>query len=250
MQPHFGVVLDTPRQQDRAVLVSDVLSALMPAFVAIGANSPDPADPAVDSQRLAHWRKLPRSGPFLAGTYDNYCDHARSLELDGEIHRWTELWYLVRLNKASIEPRGIDMQPTWSRLMGMKALVYCVADTVWSEARWGRRIVLPAQEELEQLDLSRMSLARPHDVPFWDFHRGRWSTLANKLEWLLDYAQESADDSGQAQWYHCLRRWATGGENGAAINRRRYAATPTPGNAHISAASLFEQSVLGLQEAA
>src|SRR6185437_10341185 len=65
MQPHAGLLMRTAEQKEEAVTVCDVLTTLVPSLAAIGANSPDPADPRVDNSRLQFWLLLPRAGVYL-----------------------------------------------------------------------------------------------------------------------------------------------------------------------------------------
>lgn len=243
MQPHAGLRMGTAEEKQLAVTVCDTLTTATPTLAAIGANSPDPANPNVDSQRLQFWLQLPRAGVRLFHTFDNLLAHAADLKARGEISQPTEMWYAVRLNQQTVEVRCIDMQPTVDRLLSMQAFVHCLAMAVCYHVRAGGQIYLPPIEELTAIDLWTQSLQRSAQVPFWDFQLGRWLTLDQRLEWLIDFARSGIGLSGQGPLLDHFASWALARDNGAALMRQLFAAHATPENTYLAAADAFEDSL-------
>ncbi len=122
LQPHFGIPLYTDDLRDIAVAICDIMTALVPLFAAVAANSPYKD---MDSRRLHYWTQLPRGGPYLAGSYDRLIHHARSCVDEGLITTFTELWYHERLNMYTLESRAMDMPALFEHLVAFVATNWC-----------------------------------------------------------------------------------------------------------------------------
>jgi gamma-glutamyl:cysteine ligase YbdK (ATP-grasp superfamily) len=244
LQPHAGLLMGTERQLEAAVATNDILSSLVSALAALAASSPSPHDPYIDSERQLHWSKLPRSGVQLFGSFANLLAHGQQLKSQGDIKKNTEMWYGVRLQAHGIELRILDMQLTLDRILGLTAFTHCLVMAVNHYVQSGNPVHLPDLDDLNSIELARMSLQQPHQVPFWDFTSGHWSTLAHKLEWLLTFARGGIGQSGQKPFFDQFAERVLVRNNGAAVMRQLFAEHSTPQDAYLAAADLFEASVL------
>ncbi len=180
---HVGV-----RGADRAVLVCDRLRPVLPALLAISANSPflDGRDSGLHSARTQIFtRSFPRCGvsdPF--GSWAAFADYIDFLVTTNSIVEYTQVWWSIRPHFAfgTVEVRICDAQPTAGEAEGLAALIVaCVAqaardidegvpfedlpgrlleENVWRALRYGldgdlldlqRREPYPAASALERL---------------------------------------------------------------------------------------------------
>jgi glutamate---cysteine ligase / carboxylate-amine ligase len=126
---HVGV-----RGADRAVAVSDLMRELLPALLALSANSPflDHRETGLHSVRTEIFtRTFPRCGvhePF--GDWATYADFVQLLEDTGSIVEPTQLWWSVRPHHAfgTVEVRICDAQTRGDESLNLAALIAaCVA---------------------------------------------------------------------------------------------------------------------------
>jgi carboxylate-amine ligase len=173
---------------DRAVAVSDRMRELLPALLAISANSPflDHRDTGLHSVRTEIFtRTFPRCGvhePF--GDWETYADFVRLLEETDSIVEATQLWWSVRPHHAfgTVEVRICDAQTRGDESLNLAALISaCVGqvaidldegrspepmrgreieENLWRAIRYGMdgemidfrdRRVIPTREVLENL---------------------------------------------------------------------------------------------------
>jgi len=119
---------------DRAVAVSDRMRDLLPALLALSANSPflDHRDTGLHSVRTEIFtRTFPRCGvhePF--GDWRTYADFVRLLRETDSIVEATQLWWSVRPHHAfgTVEVRICDAQTRGDESLNLAALISaCVA---------------------------------------------------------------------------------------------------------------------------
>jgi carboxylate-amine ligase len=173
---------------DRAVAVSDRMRELLPALLAVSANSPflDHRDTGLHSVRTEIFtRTFPRCGvhePF--GDWETYADFVRLLEETNSIVEPTQLWWSVRPHHAfgTVEVRICDAQTRGDESLNLAALISaCVGqvaidldegrspepmrgreieENLWRAIRYGmdgemidfrERCVIPTREVLENL---------------------------------------------------------------------------------------------------
>ena len=173
---------------DRAVAVSDRMRELLPALLALSANSPflDHRDTGLHSVRTEIFtRTFPRCGvhePF--GDWETYADFVRLLQETDSIVEATQLWWSVRPHHAfgTVEVRICDAQTRGDESLNLAALISaCVAqvaidldegrspeslrgreieENLWRAIRYGMdgemidfpgRRVVPTREVLEDL---------------------------------------------------------------------------------------------------
>jgi glutamate---cysteine ligase / carboxylate-amine ligase len=180
---HVGV-----RGADRAVAVSDKMRELLPALLALSANSPflDHRDTGLHSVRTEIFtRTFPRCGvhePF--GDWSTYADFVDLLRETDSIVEATQLWWSVRPHHAfgTVEVRICDAQTRGDESLNLAATIAaCVAQTaidldegssseplrqrqieenLWRAIRWGMdgemidfrdRRVVPTRQVLEDI---------------------------------------------------------------------------------------------------
>ena len=126
---HVGV-----RGADRAVRVCDRLRPVLPALLAISANSPfiDGRDSGLHSGRTQTFTKsFPRCGiPDAFGSWDAWAEYVDLLVRTNSIVEFTQLWWSVRPHHAfgTVEVRICDAQTTAAESDALAELVVaCVA---------------------------------------------------------------------------------------------------------------------------
>ncbi len=129
MHVHVGV-----GGADRAIAVCDHLRGLLPALLAVSANSPflEGMDTGLHSARTQVFtRTFPRCGvhePF--GDFAAYADFVELLERTGSIVESTQLWWSVRPHHrfGTVELRICDAQTRGEESFGLAALIAaCIA---------------------------------------------------------------------------------------------------------------------------
>lgn len=245
LQAHFGIPLGTPREKNIAVTVCDLMTALVPFFASVAANSPYQD---MDSRRLYYWTKLPRGGPYLFGDYDGLVDHASSMVKQGLITTYTELWYHERFNKFSLESRPMDMQALFEHLVGLTVANWCTKLAFWLALSCQTlQPRLPSLTEIKGIDLCRLSITRPDSVPLWDFRTGTWTTMEDGLQWLLEFIEPVAKACNLGGAFGLFAKMAEGRQNGAALNRQINESTVSVDVASRVAAENFTASVAGFE---
>ncbi|MFZ0090569.1 MAG: YbdK family carboxylate-amine ligase [Solirubrobacteraceae bacterium] len=126
---HVGV-----RGAERAVAVCDRLRPVLPALLAISANSPflDGSDSGLASVRTQTFTKsFPRCGvPDSFRTWDAFADYIDLLVQTRSIVEYTQVWWSIRPHLAfgTVEVRICDAQATAAEADGLAALIVaCVA---------------------------------------------------------------------------------------------------------------------------
>jgi carboxylate-amine ligase len=129
LHAHVGI-----RDADRAVRVCDRLRPVLPALLAISANSPylDGRDSGLHSARTqAFTRNFPRCGiPDAFGGWAAFADYVRLLVRTRSIVEYTQMWWSVRphLDFGTVEVRICDAQMTAPESEALAGLmVACIA---------------------------------------------------------------------------------------------------------------------------
>jgi carboxylate-amine ligase len=189
---HVGV-----RGADRAVAVCDHLRGVLPALLALSANSPflDGHDTGLQSVRTEIFtRTFPRCGihePF--GTWDAYRDFIELLVRTNSVVEATQLWWSVRPHHAfgTVEVRICDAQTRGEESFGLGALMAaCVAQAAldYDDGR------LPAplrQREIEE-NLWR-AIRWGMDGMMIDFDRGHEIPARAAVERLVEWTAPARD---------------------------------------------------------
>jgi len=125
---------------DRAIRVCDRLRAVLPALLAVSANSPylDARDAGLHSARSQSFTKsFPRCGiPDAYGTWDEYAKYIDFLTATNSIVEYTQVWWSVRphFSFGTVEVRICDAQGTAAESDALAALIVaCVAQAARDE---------------------------------------------------------------------------------------------------------------------
>jgi glutamate---cysteine ligase / carboxylate-amine ligase len=148
---HVGV-----RGADRAVAVSDQMRELLPALLALSANSPflDHRETGLHSVRTEIFtRTFPRCGvhePF--GDWATYADFVRLLEETGSVVEATQLWWSVRPHHAfgTVEIRICDAQTRGDESLNLAALIAACVTQVAIDLDEGSASEPMRQREIEE----------------------------------------------------------------------------------------------------
>jgi glutamate---cysteine ligase / carboxylate-amine ligase len=132
---HVGI-----RGADRAIAVSDRLRPVMPALLAISANSPflDGRDTGLHSTRSQIFTKsFPRCGiPDHYGSFSAYADYVDFLVRVNSIVEATQIWSSVRPHHSfgTVEMRICDAQSSGDESLTLAALlIVCIAQAALDE---------------------------------------------------------------------------------------------------------------------
>jgi glutamate---cysteine ligase / carboxylate-amine ligase len=132
LQVHVGV-----QGGDRAIKACDRLRPVLPALLAISANSPfvDGHDSGLHSARSQTFTKsFPRCGiPDVFGSWQSWEDYVALLVRTNSIIEFTQLWWSVRAHHSfgTIEVRICDAQTTGPEADGLvELIVACVAQAL------------------------------------------------------------------------------------------------------------------------
>jgi glutamate---cysteine ligase / carboxylate-amine ligase len=192
---HVGV-----RDVDRAVAVCDHLRGLLPALLALSANSPflDGQDTGLHSVRTEIFtRTFPRCGvhePF--GTWDRYAEFVELLVRTGSIVEATQLWWSVRPHHAfgTVEARICDAQTRGEESFGLAALIAaCIAQAALDFDQ-GRLPEPVRQREVEE-NLWR-AIRHGMDGKLIDFERGEEVATAAAVERLIEWTSPAREALG------------------------------------------------------
>ena len=211
---HVGV-----RGADRAVAVSDRMREVLPALLAVSANSPflDHRDTGLHSVRTEIFtRTFPRCGihePF--GDWATYADFVRLLAETQSVVEATQLWWSVRPHHSfgTVEVRICDAQTRGDESLNVAALIAaCVAQAALDFDDQGTR-PLPRQREIEE-NLWR-AIRFGLDGEMIDFERRRTVPTRQVAEELLEWTAPARERLGLEV--------EVPEENGAQRARRRFA---------------------------
>jgi len=211
---HVGV-----RGADRAVAVSDRMREVLPALLAVSANSPflDHRDTGLHSVRTEIFtRTFPRCGihePF--GDWATYADFVRLLAETESVVEATQLWWSVRPHHSfgTVEVRICDAQTRGDESLNVAALIAaCVAQAALDFDDQGTR-PLPRQREIEE-NLWR-AIRFGLDGEMIDFERRRTVPTRQVAEELLEWTAPARERLGLEV--------EVPEENGAQRARRRFA---------------------------
>jgi carboxylate-amine ligase len=186
---HVGI-----RGADRAVAVSDRMRELLPALLALSANSPflDHRDSGLHSVRTEIFtRTFPRCGvhePF--GGWDTYSDFVRLLAKTDSIVEATQLWWSVRPHHhfGTVEVRVCDAQTRGDEslnLVGMLAACVAQAALDHDEHGYGGGRELLGQRQIEE-NLWR-AIRYGLDGEMIDFASRRTVPTRSVLEEILEW---------------------------------------------------------------
>ena len=183
---HVGI-----RGVDRAIAVCDHLRALLPALLALSANSPflDGRDTGLHSVRTEIFtRTFPRCGvhePFRS--WDAYADFVDLLVRTNSIVESTQLWWSVRPHHAfgTVELRICDAQTQGAESFAIEAMIAaCVAQS----ALYYDDGILPepmSQRKVEE-NLWR-AIRYGMEGNLIDFERGREVPARDAVQQLVDW---------------------------------------------------------------
>ncbi len=189
---HVGV-----RGADRAVAVCDHLRGVLPALLALSANSPflDGHDTGLQSVRTEIFtRTFPRCGihePF--GTWDAYRDFIELLVRTNSIVEATQLWWSVRPHHAfgTVEVRICDAQSRGEESFGLGALMAACVVQAALDYDDGRLPAPLRQREIEE-NLWR-AIRWGMDGMMIDFDRGHEIPARAAVERLVEWTAPARD---------------------------------------------------------
>jgi glutamate---cysteine ligase / carboxylate-amine ligase len=192
---HMGI-----RGADRAIAVCDSLRGVLPALLAVSANSPflDRRDTGLHSVRTEIFtRTFPRCGvhePF--GDWATYADFVELLARTRSVVESIQLWWSVRPHHlfGTVEVRICDAQIRGEESFGLAALIAaCIAQTALDHDD-GRLAEPQRQREIEE-NLWR-AIRYGMDGNLIDFETASEIEAAAALERLLSWTEPARDVLG------------------------------------------------------
>jgi carboxylate-amine ligase len=192
---HVGI-----RGADRAVAVSDRMRELLPALLALSANSPflDHRDTGLHSVRTEIFtRTFPRCGvhePF--GDWRTYSDFVRLLKDTDSIVEATQLWWSVRPHHrfGTVEVRVCDAQTRGDESFNLAALIAaCVAQAAMDLDEGAGPAPL-RQREIEE-NLWR-AIRYGLDGEMIDFRAGKVVPTRTVLEEVVEWTSPARETLG------------------------------------------------------
>jgi glutamate---cysteine ligase / carboxylate-amine ligase len=192
---HMGV-----RGADRAVAVCDHLRGVLPALLAVSANSPflDGRDTGLHSVRTEIFtRVFPRCGihdPF--GTWEAYSEFVEMLVRTNSIVEATQLWWSVRPHHTfgTVEVRICDAQTRGEESFALEALIAaCIAQSAIDHDQ-GRLPKPLRQREIEE-NLWR-AIRHGMDGRMIDFERGEEVPTRDAVERLIAWTAPAREALG------------------------------------------------------
>jgi carboxylate-amine ligase len=192
---HVGI-----RGADRAVAVSDRMRELLPALLALSANSPflDHRDTGLHSVRTEIFtRTFPRCGvhePF--GDWATYADFVELLKRTDSVVEATQLWWSVRPHHSfgTVEVRICDAQTRGDESFSLAALIAaCVAQVATDLDERGPGETL-RQREIEE-NLWR-AIRYGMDGEMIDFRRRQLVPTRQVLEELIEWTEPARTSLG------------------------------------------------------
>jgi len=192
---HVGI-----RGPDRAVAVSDLMREVLPALLALSANSPflDHRETGLHSVRTEIFtRTFPRCGihePF--GDWATYADFVQVLEDTGSIVEPTQLWWSVRPHHAfgTVEVRICDAQTRGDESLNLAALIAACVAQVAIDLDEGISPVPMRQREIEE-NLWR-AIRYGMDGEMIDFRSRRVVPTRQVLEDLVEWTAPARQTLG------------------------------------------------------
>jgi carboxylate-amine ligase len=192
---HVGI-----RGPDRAVAVSDRMRELLPALLALSANSPflDHRDTGLHSVRTEIFtRTFPRCGvhePF--GDWATYEDFVRLLQETDSIVEATQLWWSVRPHHSfgTVEVRICDAQTSGDESLNLAALISACVAQIAIDLDEGESPQSLGQREIEE-NLWR-AIRHGMDGEMIDFPERRVVPTRAVLERLLEWTAPARDALG------------------------------------------------------
>jgi carboxylate-amine ligase len=192
---HMGV-----RGAERAIAVCDHLRGLLPALLAISANSPilDGRDTGLHSVRTEIFtRTFPRCGiPEAFGSWSRYASFVELLERTRSISESTQLWWSVRPHHAfgTVEVRICDAQTRGDESLGLGALIAaCIAQAMIDHDEGVLPEPLGASEIEENL---WRAIRHGRDGQMIDFERGEEVPMGAVIERLLEWTAPAREALG------------------------------------------------------
>ena len=192
---HVGV-----RGADRAVAVCDHLRGVLPALLALSANSPflDGHDTGLSSVRTEIFtRTFPRCGvhePF--GDWRTYADFVELLKSTNSVVEATQLWWSVRPHHlfGTVEVRICDAQTRGDESLSLAALIAaCVAQVATDLDERGAGEIL-GQREIEE-NLWR-AIRYGMDGEMIDFRRRQVVPTRQVLDELIEWTEPARTSLG------------------------------------------------------
>jgi carboxylate-amine ligase len=185
---------------DRAVAVSDRMRELLPALLALSANSPflDHRDTGLHSVRTEIFtRVFPRSGvhePF--GDWATYSDFVRLLVETNSIVEATQLWWSVRPHHSfgTVEVRICDAQTRGDESLNLAALISACAAQAAIDLDEGRAPRPLRQREIEE-NLWR-AIRHGMDGEMIDFRARRVVPTRAVLEEIVEWTEPARQTLG------------------------------------------------------
>ncbi|HEY6638599.1 MAG TPA: YbdK family carboxylate-amine ligase [Solirubrobacterales bacterium] len=192
---HVGV-----RGADRAVEVSDRMRELLPALLALSANSPflDHRDTGLHSVRTEIFtRTFPRCGvhePF--GDWRTYADFVQLLEDTDSIVEATQLWWSVRPHHyfGTVEVRICDAQTRGDESLNLAALIAACVSQAAIDLDEGRSPEPLRQREIEE-NLWR-AIRHGMDGEMIDFRGRRVVPTRTVLEEIVAWTEPARQSLG------------------------------------------------------
>jgi carboxylate-amine ligase len=195
---HVGV-----RGADRAIAVTDRMRELLPALLAMSANSPflDGHDTGLHSVRTEIFtRVFPRCGihePF--GDWSEYARFVELLARTGSIVEGIQLWWSVRPHHSfgTVEVRICDAQSRGEESFSLAALMAaCVAQTALDYDELGPERTAPLRQREIEENLWR-AIRYGLDGEMIDFRRGgRVIPTRQAIEGLLEWCEPARRELG------------------------------------------------------
>jgi glutamate---cysteine ligase / carboxylate-amine ligase len=185
---------------DRAVQVSDRMRELLPALLALSANSPflDHRDTGLHSVRTEIFtRTFPRCGvhePF--GDWRTYADFVRLLQDTGSIVEAIQLWWSVRPHHefGTVEVRICDAQTRGDESLSLAALMAACVSQAAIDLDEGRSSEPLRQREIEE-NLWR-AIRHGMDGEMIDFRARRVVPTRGVLEEILTWTEPARQSLG------------------------------------------------------
>ena len=181
---------------DRAVRICDRLRPILPALLAISANSPfvDRIDSGLHTARTQIFTKsFPRCGiPDAFGSWDEWARYVDLLQRTGSIVEFTQLWWSIRPHHAfgTVEVRICDVQMTAQESDSLvELMVACVAQAA------------------REVDEGRT----PPDLPARLIEENMWRAIRHGLDGRLltiEHGAERVEEYPAAEAAERLAAWA------------------------------------------
>src|SRR3954454_6488754 len=195
---HVGI-----RGADRAIAVCDRLRELLPALLAVSANSPflDGRDSGLHTVRTETFtRTFPRCGipePFRA--WDDYADFVGRLERLGSIVESTQLWWSVRPHHrfGTVEVRICDAQTRGDESFALAGLIAaCIAQAALAYDEYGYEgSGAPLRDREIEENLWR-AIRHGMSGRLIDFSRGEEIEAAAALEQVVTWSEPARTQLG------------------------------------------------------